>query len=153
MTPGFPVRAAILSVLGAVLGAVLWVLIAIAADLERAVPALLVGVFAGAASRIEPHRNRSTQVMALLATVVGMTIVQYFVVRHSIVTGLVDSGADRSVPMFLSASSMWSVTFGWLRVYPVDAIFWAISAAAAFVLPRHRAEATIPLDVFQERAG
>ena len=153
MTSGFPVRAAILSVLGAVLGAVLWVLIAIAADLERAVPALLVGLFAGAATRIEPHRNRSTQVVALLATLVGMALVQYFVVRHSIVTGLVDAGADRSLPMFLSPASMWFVTFGWLRVYPVDAIFWAISAMAAIVLPRHRAEATIPLDAFQERAG
>ena len=146
MTPGFRVRAAILVVLGAVLGGVLWILIAIAADLERAVPALLVGVLAGAAPRIEPHRNRSTRVIALLATLVGMAIVQYFVVRHSIVTGLVDAGGDRSLPMFLSPASMWFVTFGWLRVYPIDGIFWAISAMAAILLPHRQAAATISLD-------
>jgi len=87
-------------------------------------------------------------VVALLATLVGMAIVQYFVVRHSIVTELVDAGADRSLPMFLSPASMWFVTFGWLRVYPVDAIFWAISAMAAIVLPHRRAAAPISLDGF-----
>jgi len=135
MTPTFPVRAAFLAVLGAVLGAVLWVLIAIAGDLERAFPALLVGLLAGAAPRLEPRRGRSTQMLALLMTMIGLTIVQYFVVRHAVVTELVDAGLNRSLPMFLSPASMWSVTFGWLQVYPVDTIMWALSAAAAFVLP------------------
>jgi hypothetical protein len=135
MTPAFPVRAALLSVLGAVLGAILWVLIAIAGDLERAFPALLVGGMAGAAARIEPRRGRPVQILALITTVIGLIVVQYFVVRHSVVTELVDAGRNRSVPMFLSPTSMWSVTFGWLRVYPVDALMWVSSAAAAFVLP------------------
>ena len=135
MTPAFPVRAALLSVLGAVLGAVLWVLIAIAADLERAYPAILVGLLAGAAPRIEPRRGRPVQILALVMTVVGLAIVQYFVVRHSVVTELVDAGRNRSLPMFLSPAAMWSVTFGWLRVYPIDAVMWVVSAAAAFALP------------------
>ena len=153
MTPVFPVRAALLSVLGAVLGAILWVLIAIAADLERAIPALLVGLLAGAAPRIEPRRGRPVQVLALVLTVAGLTIVQYFVVRHSVVTELVDAGRDRSLPMFLSPAAMWSVTFGWLRVYPVDALMWALSAVAGFLLPRQSADEVVPLETIQERAG
>ena len=135
MTPTFPVRAAILTTLGAVLGAVLWVLIAIAGDLERALPALLIGGLAGTAPRIEPHRGRPVQILALVLTLIGLTIVQYFVIRHSVVTELVDAGLDRSLPMFLSPAAMWSVTFGWLKVYPIDALMWALSATAAFVLP------------------
>jgi hypothetical protein len=131
----FPYRAALLSLIGAALGSTLWVLIAIAGDLERAVPALLVGLMAGGATRLEPRRGRVIQLTALVLTLAGLTIVQYLVVRHSVVTDLVNSGVDRSVPMLLSPASMWSVTFGWLRVYPVDAVFWILSAAAAFALP------------------
>ncbi|MBT8193273.1 MAG: hypothetical protein HKO63_04275 [Acidimicrobiia bacterium] len=153
MTPAFPVRAALLSVLGAVLGAVLWVLIAIAADLERAYPAILVGLLAGAAPRIEPRRGRPVQILALVMTVIGLVIVQYFVVRHSVVTELVENGRNRSLPMFLSPAAMWSVTFGWLRVYPIDAVVWVVSAAAAFALPRLTADEVVPLEAIQERAG
>mgnify|MGYP001818718402 CR=1 FL=1 len=153
MTPAFPVRAALLSVLGAVLGAVLWVLIAIAADLERAYPAILVGLLAGAAPRIEPRRGRPVQILALVMTVIGLAIVQYFVVRHSVVTELVENGRNRSLPMFLSPAAMWSVTFGWLRVYPIDAVMWVVSAAAAFALPRLSADEVVPLEAIQERAG
>ena len=153
MTPAFPVRAALLSVLGAVLGAVLWVLIAIAADLERAYPAILVGLLAGAAPRIEPRRGRPVQILALVMTVIGLVIVQYFVVRHSVVTELVENGRNRSLPMFLSPAAMWSVTFGWLRVYPIDAVMWVVSAAAAFALPRLSADEVVPLEAIQERAG
>ncbi|MBT8164798.1 MAG: hypothetical protein KJO97_04540 [Acidimicrobiia bacterium] len=153
MTPAFPVRAALLSVLGAVLGAVLWVLIAIAADLERAYPAILVGLLAGAAPRIEPRRGRPVQILALVMTVIGLVIVQYFVVRHSVVTELVENGRNRSLPMFLSPAAMWSVTFGWLRVYPIDAVMWVVSAAAAFALPRLPADEVVPLEAIQERAG
>lgn len=135
MNGSFPYRAALLSLIGAALGSTLWLLIAIAGDLERAVPALLVGLMAGGATRLEPRRGRATQLIALLLTIAGLTIVQYLAVRHSVVTDLVDAGTDRSVPMLLSPSSMWSVTFGWLRVYPIDAVFWILSATAAFALP------------------
>lgn len=135
MNASFPYRAAVLSLLGAALGSVLWVLIAIAGDLERAIPALLVGIFAGAATRLAPRRGLPAQVVALTFTLVGLVIVQYLVVRHAVVTELVESGADRSVPMLLSPASIWFVTFGWLRVYPADAAFWILSAIAAFTLP------------------
>jgi hypothetical protein len=68
-------------------------------------------------------------------TLLGLIVVQYFVVRHAVVNELVDAGRNRSIPMFLSPGSMWFVTFGWLRVYPVDALLWAVSAGVAFVLP------------------
>jgi len=135
MTAPFPYRAALLSLFGAALGSILWVLIAIAGDLERAIPALLVGIFSGAATRLTPKRGRPAQLLALTFTIIGLAIVQYLVVRHAIVTQLVETGDGRSVPMLLSPASMWFVTFGWLRVYPADAIFWVLSAALAFLLP------------------
>ncbi|MGI9648508.1 MAG: hypothetical protein ACR2OI_08320 [Acidimicrobiia bacterium] len=135
MNGSFPYRATLLSLIGAALGSTLWLLLAIAGDLERAFPALLVGLLAGGATRLEPRRGRPVQVAALAFTLVCLTIVQYLVVRHAIVTDLVDAGADRSVPMLLSPASMWSVTFGWLRIYPIDAVFWVLSAAAALALP------------------
>jgi hypothetical protein len=138
----FPVRAVLLSVFGALLGSTLWVLIAVAADLERAIPALLVGVFAGAATRIEPARGRSAQLASLAATLVGLTVAQYFVVRHGVVTGL--AGADTSIPLLLSPGSMWSATFGWLRVYPIDIVFWAVSVAAAVLLPAGAGDDPLP---------
>lgn len=131
----FPSRAVALSLLGAVLGSLLWVLTAISGDLERAFPALLIGLFAGAAPRLEPDRGRVVQVLALAFTLVGLVVVQYFVVRHAVVTDLVAMGRDRSIPMFLSPASTVFVTFGWLRVYPIDAMLWAASAVLAFVLP------------------
>jgi hypothetical protein len=135
MDASFPIRAALLSLIGAVLGASLWLLIATAANLESAVPALLVGVFAGAATRIEPRRGPPTQLIALAATLTGLFVVQYFVVRQAVAAELVAAGRDQSIPMFLSPASMWSVTFGWLGVYPLDIAFWAASGAAAFLLP------------------
>ena len=135
MGPTFPLRAVMLSLLGAVIGSLLWVLTAISADLERALPALLVGVFAGTAPRLEPVRGRAVQVAALIFTLLGLIVVQYFVVRHAVVTELVETGRDRSIPMFLSPASMANVTFSWLRVYPADGLLWAMSAALAFTLP------------------
>ena len=153
MTSTFPLRAALLSGLGAVLGAVLWVLIAIAADLERTFPAILIGVLAGAAPRLEPRRGRSVQILALSMTFIGLAVVQYFVVRHSVVTELVEAGRNRSLPMFLTPAAMWSVTTGWLRVYPIDAFFWLISLAAGYLLPYQSTDEVVPLEVIQERAG
>lgn len=135
MAAAIPSRAVALSAFGAALGSLLWVLTAIAADLERAIPAVLIGLFAGAAPRLEPHRGRITRVVAVVLTVVGLVVVQYFVLRHAVVTDLVATGRDRSIPMFLSPGSMAFVTFGWLRVYPVDALLWLVSAALAFMLP------------------
>ena len=151
MRTSFPTRAALLGVLGALLGATLWVLIAIAADLERAIPAILVGVFAGAATRIEPRRGRPAQIVALVVTLIGLIAVQYFVVRHAVVTELVDAGRDRSIPMLLSPASMWSVTFGWLRVYPIDIVFWVTSATAAFLLPAGAGDAMRPSNLLLEQ--
>lgn len=144
----FPTRAVLLSLLGATLGASLWLLIAIAANLEQAVPALLVGVIAGAAPRIEPRRGLPTQLFALAATLVGLIVVQYFVVRHAVVNELVDTGRDRSIPLFLSPAAMWSATFGWLRAYPLDVVFWAVSATAAFVLPMGSSDDIEPSEVY-----
>jgi hypothetical protein len=149
----FPTRAVLLSLLGAVLGASLWLLIAIAANLEQAVPAVLVGVLAGAATRIEPRRGPPTQLMALAATLVGLIVVQYFVVRHAVVNELVDTGRDRSVPMLLSPAAMGSVTFGWLRAFPLDIVFWAVSGAAAFLLPLGSEDGIEPSDAFMGRLG
>ncbi len=132
----YPIRAFVLSFIGAVSGGVLWLLIAIAADLERAIPAILVGVMSGAATRLEIfNRGRPAQLFSLCITGAVMVIVQYFVIRHAIVGDLVDAGDDRSVPMLLSLDGMWRVTFGWLKVYPVDLISWAAGLGAAFLLP------------------
>ena len=136
MDESFPARAVLLALLGAVLGSTLWLLIAIAANLDQAIPAVLVGVMAGAATRLEPRRGRPAQIVALVATIIGLIIVQYFVVRHAVVNDLVAAGRDRSLPMFLSPASMWSVTFGWLRTYPLDLVLWVTSATAAFLLPQ-----------------
>lgn len=135
MGPPFPIRAVMLSLLGAAIGSMLWVLTAIAADLERAVPALLVGAFAGAAPRLETQRGRVVQLAAFAFTLLGLIVVQYFVVRHAVVTELVATGRDRSIPMFLSPGSAIFVTFGWLRVYPLDALVWALSAGMSLALP------------------
>ena len=132
----YPLRAFILSVIGALIGGALWLLIAIAADLERAIPAILVGVLAGAATRLEPFtRGLAAQVFSVIVALLVIVIVQYFVVRHAVVEDLVAAGRDRSIPMLLSIEGMWRVTFGWLRTYPVDLIPWAVSLAAAFLLP------------------
>lgn len=131
----FPLRAVLLGIAGAVLGSVLWVLIGIAGNLESSAPAILVGVFAGAATRIEDRRGRPAQVAALIATVIGLTIVQYFVVRYAIVSDRVDADLRRSADLFLSPDAMWRVTFGWLRVYPTNILPWVASAVAAFFLP------------------
>lgn len=153
MRPSFPIRAVLLSGLGALLGSSLWLLIAIAANLERAIPAVLVGVLAGAATRIEPNRGLPTQLASLAVTLIGLTIVQYLVVRHAVVNELVETGQDRSIPLLLSPGSMWSVTFGWLRVYPIDIVPWAVSAAAAFLLPLGTSDTMAPSDAFMERVG
>lgn len=132
----YPIRAFSLSLLGALIGGTLWLLIAIAANLERAIPAILVGVLAGAATRLEPfHRGRAAQVFSVAMTLLVLVVIQYFVIRHAVVGDLVDDGLNRSAPMFLSFDSMWRVTFGWLRVYPVDLISWVVALGAAFVLP------------------
>lgn len=135
MAASFPYRAVLLSILGAVMGSILWVLIAIAGDVDRAIPALLIGIFAGTAPRLEPRRDERVRLVAIMLTLVGLVVVQYFVLRHAVVTELVETGRDRSIPMFLSPGAMWSVTFGWLRIYPIDALLWAFSLAAAAVLP------------------
>ena len=131
MSSSLPLRAVVLSLLGAAIGGSLWILTAISADLERALPALLIGIFAGLAPRLETERGRLVQVSALVFTIVGLVVVQYFVVRHAIVSDLV----DQSVPVLLSPGSMAFVTFGWLRVYPIDALLWVVTGALAFVLP------------------
>lgn len=132
----YPIRASLLSLIGAAIGGTVWLLIAIAADLERAIPALLVGILAGAATRLEPfNRGRPAQTFSVLVTLLVMIIVQYFVARHAVVGDLVDAGQSRSVPLLLSFEGMWRVTFGWLRVYPVDLISWAVGLGAAFLLP------------------
>ena len=129
-------RAVMLSLFGAVLGSLLWALTAISADLERALPALLVGIFAGAFPLLAPDRGPAVRIFAIVFTLLGLVVTQYFVVRHSVVTELVESGADRSIPMFLSPGSTAFVTFGWLRVYPVDALLWVVAAAFAAAVPR-----------------
>ena len=132
----YPIRAYILSFIGALLGGALWLLIAIAADLDRAIPAILVGVLAGAATRLEPfNRGRPAQVFSAIAALIVMTVIQYFVVRHSVVEIFVADGENRSIPLLLSFNDMWRVTFGWLRVNPLDIIPWAVSLGAAFLLP------------------
>lgn len=131
----FPLRAVALGFIGAVLGSTLWVLIAIAANLEHSYPAILVGAFAGTVTRIEPQRDRRAQIAALAFTVIGMTIIQYFVVRHTIITDRIELGLSRSTGVFLDPAGMWRVTFGWLRIYPLNAVAWAVSATAAFLLP------------------
>ena len=132
----YPIRAFMLSSIGALIGGTLWLLIAIAADLERAIPAIAVGVLAGAATRLEPfNRGLAAQVFSVVVTLLVMVIIQYFVVRHAVVEVFVTNGQDRSVPILLSFGDMWRVTFGWLRVYPVDLISWAVSLGAAFLLP------------------
>ncbi len=141
MKAPFPARAALLGVMGALLGSILWLLIAIAGNLERAIPAILVGVFGGVATRIEPRRGRPAQVVTLVATLIGLTVVQYFVVRYSIITERAGLGIDRSAPVLLAPAAMWSVTFGWLRVFPVDVVFWVVSAALAYWLPGRPSEA------------
>jgi len=153
MDTSFPTRAVLLSLLGAILGSSLWLLIAIAANFEQAFPALLVGVMAGAATRIEPRRGRTVQLMAMVATIVGLIVAQYLVVRHAVVNELVDTGGDRSIPMLLSPASMWSVTFGWLRSYPLDIVFWAASGAAAFLLPLGSSSDIEPSEAFMARIG
>ena len=140
MDPPFPIRASLLSILGAILGGTLWMLIAIAADLERAVPALLVGLLAGAATRLEPLRGGRAQVVAVVATVITLTVVQYVVVRHAVVNELVGTGVDRSISLLLDPGSMLNVTFSWLRIYPIDAVIWALSLAAAYLLPSGAAD-------------
>jgi hypothetical protein len=135
MDGSFPTRAVLLALLGAALGSTLWLLIAIAANLDQAIPAVLVGVMAGAATRLEPRRGWPAQIVALVATFIGLIVIQYFVVRHAVVNDLADAGRNRSIPMFLSPASMWSVTFGWLRTYPLDVVLWVTSVTAAFVLP------------------
>lgn len=132
----YPIRAFVLSFMGAVTGGALWLLIAIAANLERAIPAILVGVLSGAATRLELfNRGRAAQVFSFSITLFVLIVIQYFVVRQAIVGELVDAGENRSVPMLLSLDGMWRVTFGWLRVYPVDVISWAAALGAAFLLP------------------
>lgn len=151
MYTSFPIRAVLLSLTGALLGSTLWLLIALAADLERAIPALLVGVFAGAATRIEPWRGRATQLFSLAFTLVGLMIVQYFVLRHAVVTQLVDAGESSSIPMLLSPAATLSVTFGWLRIYPIDTVFWAVAAAAGYLLPAGSWDGLGVSDTFVER--
>lgn len=153
MDSSFPIRAVLLALLGAILGSSLWLLIAIAANLDQAIPAVLIGVMAGAATRLEPRRGPPAQLVALIATVIGLIVVQYFVVRHAVVNGLVEAGRDRSIPMFLSPASMWSVTFGWLRTYPLDVLFWVVSATAAFVLPLGSSDDMEPSDALMDRVG
>ncbi len=132
----YPIRAFVLSFIGALIGGALWLLIAIAADLERAIPAILVGVLAGAATRLEPfNRGPAAQVFSVIVTLLVMVIIQYFVVRQAVVGDLVSAGRDRSIPFLLSFEGMWRVTFGWLRTYPVDLISWAAGLMAAFLLP------------------
>jgi len=151
MRTSFPIRAVLLSVFGALIGSSLWLLIAIAANLERSIPALLVGVMAGAATRVEPRRGLPTQLFSLLVTLIGLAIAQYFVIRHAVVNELVDAERDRSIPIFLSPGSTWSVTFGWLRTYPVDIVSWAASAAAAFLLPLGASDTMTTSDAVMER--
>lgn len=153
MRTSFPIRALLLSLSGALIGSLLWLLIAEAANLERAIPAILIGVFAGAAARLEPHRGMPTQLVSLAITLIGLTVVQYLVVRRAVVNDLADAGLVQSIPMLLSPGSMWSVTFGWLRVYPVDILFWAVSAAAAFLLPRGESDLVAPSEPVVEPAG
>ncbi len=153
MRTSFPIRAVLLSVSGALIGSLLWLLIAGAANLERAIPAILVGVFAGAAARLEPHRGMPTQLVSFVITLIGLTVVQYLVVRQAVVNDLADAGLDQSIPMLLSPGSMWSVTFGWLRVYPVDILFWALSGATAFLLPRDESDLADPSDPVVVPAG
>ncbi len=69
------------------------------------------------------------------------------------VNALVDAGRDRSIPMFLSPASMWSVTFAWLRTYPLDILFWVVSVTAAFVLPLGSSDDFEPSDAFMDRVG
>lgn len=147
MSP-FPIRALLLAVTGALLGSVLWVLIDIAGNWESSFPALLVGVFAGAATRIEPRRGPTAQVAALIVTLIGMTVVQYLVVRYAIVTDRVDQDLSRSADLFLSPAAMWKVTFGWLWVYPLNIIPWVVSAAAAFWLPAGADDSIAPSSTF-----
>jgi hypothetical protein len=153
MDTSFPIRAVLLSLVGAVLGASLWLLIAISANLEQAVPALLIGVMAGAATRIEPRRGPPVQIIALIATAVGLIVAQYFIVRHAVVNELVDTGRNRSIPILLSPAAMWSVTFGWLRAYPLNIALWAASATAAFLLPLSSSEDVEPSDAFLRGVG
>ena len=136
MSPSRDLRAVMLALFGAVIGSLLWALTAISADLERAVPALLVGIFAGAFPLLAPDRGNAARLGAILFTVLGLIITQYFVIRHAVVTELVETGGNRSIPMFLSPGSMAFVTFGWLRVYLVDAAFWAGAVLFAALLPR-----------------
>ena len=132
----YSIRAFLLTFAGALVGGALWLLIAIAADLERAIPAILVGILAGAATRVQQFdHGRAAQIFALIITLLLLVVIQYFVVRQTIVGDLADAGQDRSIPMLLSIDGMWRVTFGWLRVYPVDLISWAVSLAAAYLLP------------------
>lgn len=147
MSP-FPVRAVVLGVAGATLGSILWVLIAIAGNLERSFPAILVGVFAGILTRIVPRRGRPAQIVTSVATVIGMIVVQYFVVRHAMITDQVDLGLNRSTDVFLSPAAMWRVTFGWLRVYPLDIVPWVVSATAGFALPAGGAHYLSPSSAF-----
>ncbi len=153
MRTSFPIRAALLSLFGALVGSSLWLLIASVANLERAIPAVLIGVFAGAATRVESHRGLSAQLVSLVITLIGLAVVQYLVVRRAVVHDVVDAGLDQSIPLFLSPGSMWSVTFGWLRVYPVDILFWALSAATAFLLPRGEPDMMAPSGALVEPVG
>ncbi len=132
----YPIRAFVLSFIGALIGGALWLLIAIAADLERAIPAILVGVLAGAATRLESfNRGPAAQVFSVIVTLLVMVIIQYFVVRQAVIGDLVSAGRDRSIPLLLSFEGMWRITFGWLSTYPVDLISWAAGLMAAFLLP------------------
>ncbi|MDH3607400.1 MAG: hypothetical protein OER12_10455, partial [Acidimicrobiia bacterium] len=82
-------------------------------------------------------------------TLIGLTVVQYLVVRYAIVTDRVDQDLSRSANLFLSPAAMWKVTFGWLRVYPLNIIPWVVSAVAAFWLPAGADDSITPSSTFQ----
>jgi hypothetical protein len=119
-------------------GMALWLVFA-ALGVERAYPALLLGLGVGLATRAgASYLWPAIQGLSTGITAFALVLGQYLAVRQAVADDLRALGHVGGVPWILAPDAMLEITFSWLGLYPLDIVFWVGALAIAWLVPAAR---------------